>query len=144
MKMAELLLSYGADPNWIVDKSHGYTLLMQLCSVKMQLSSKETEVNYQIIKFLLENGVYRIINSRLRRISCQPRASQYMNSLRSIKIEKNLMNCSLIANKSSSIITVPLYLLLTNTKSRIQISMIRGEKNGLNIYHFVISEYYKL
>lgn len=46
MKMAELLLSYGADLNWIVDKSHGYTLLMQLCSIKMDLSTKELEINY--------------------------------------------------------------------------------------------------
>jgi len=36
--MAELLLHYGADINWIVDKQHGYTLLMQLCSIKMDLS----------------------------------------------------------------------------------------------------------
>jgi hypothetical protein len=57
MKMAELLLHYGADINWIVDKQHGYTLLMQLCSIKMELSAKEIETNYNIIKFLLENGV---------------------------------------------------------------------------------------
>jgi hypothetical protein len=57
MKMAELLLHYGADVNWIVDKNHGYTLLMQLCSIKMDLSPKEMETNFQIIKFLLENGV---------------------------------------------------------------------------------------
>ena len=63
MKMAELLLTYGADINWIVDKQHGYTLLMQLCSIKMDLSPKEQEINYSLIKFLLENGASKDIQS---------------------------------------------------------------------------------
>lgn len=60
--MAELLLVYGADINWIVDKTHGYTMLMQLCSIKMDLGHKEKEINLDIVKFLIENGVYVIIN----------------------------------------------------------------------------------
>lgn len=56
-KMAELILQYGGDINWIVDKTHGYTLLMQLCSIRMTLNQREAEINYQIIKFLIENGV---------------------------------------------------------------------------------------
>jgi len=36
--MAELLLSNRADINWIVDKKKGYTLLMQLSAIKMDLS----------------------------------------------------------------------------------------------------------
>jgi S-adenosylmethionine:diacylglycerol 3-amino-3-carboxypropyl transferase len=31
--------------------------MMQLCSIKMELSQKEIETNYQMIKFLIENGV---------------------------------------------------------------------------------------
>lgn len=38
LKMAELLLQFGADINWIVDKVKGYTLLQQLCAVKMELT----------------------------------------------------------------------------------------------------------
>lgn len=46
--MAELVLANGAgifknnfilkDINWIVNKEKGYTLLMQLCAIKMELS----------------------------------------------------------------------------------------------------------
>ena len=36
--MAELLLHYGADIDWIVDKKHGFTLLMQLCANKLDQS----------------------------------------------------------------------------------------------------------
>lgn len=62
--MAELLLQYGADIDWIVDKTKGYTLLMQLCALKMELSPKEKEMNYEIIKFLLENGANRKIKTK--------------------------------------------------------------------------------
>jgi hypothetical protein len=37
LKMAELLLMYGADIDWIVDKRRGHTLLMQLCSSRMEM-----------------------------------------------------------------------------------------------------------
>lgn len=60
-KMAELLLQYGADINWIVDKKKGYSLLLQLCAVKTNLKEKEKEINYQTIKFLLENGANRLL-----------------------------------------------------------------------------------
>ena len=36
---------------------------MQHCAVKMQLSAKEKEMNYEIIKFLLENGANRKIKT---------------------------------------------------------------------------------
>ncbi|CAD8161611.1 unnamed protein product [Paramecium pentaurelia] len=62
-KMAELLLHYGADINWIIDKTHGFHLLMQLCSIKMELNSKEAEINYQIIKFLIEHGAQKDLQS---------------------------------------------------------------------------------
>jgi hypothetical protein len=54
--MAQLMLEYGADINWIVDKVKGYTLLMQLCSIRMELSPQEKYLNSEIIKFLIENG----------------------------------------------------------------------------------------
>lgn len=59
--MAELLLQNGSDINWIVDKNKGYTLLMQFCAVKMELNSLEKAINYEIIKFLIENGANRSI-----------------------------------------------------------------------------------
>lgn len=62
-KMAELLLQNGADINWIVDKKKGYSLLLQLCSVKTALKEKEKEINYQTIKFLLENGANKFLQS---------------------------------------------------------------------------------
>jgi hypothetical protein len=39
--MAELLLDFGADIDWIIDKKRGYTLLMYLCSIKTILTNKE-------------------------------------------------------------------------------------------------------
>lgn len=55
-KMAELLLEFGADINWIVDKVKGHTILMQFCSVKMDLDDKEKRMNLEVIRFLLEHG----------------------------------------------------------------------------------------
>lgn len=61
--MAELLLQNGADINWIVNKVKSYTLLMQLSAVKMDLSQKEMDVNFEIIRFLVENGANKNIQS---------------------------------------------------------------------------------
>ncbi len=55
-KMAELLLEFGADINWIVDKTKGHTILMQFCSVKMELDEREKRMNLEVIRFLLEHG----------------------------------------------------------------------------------------
>eukprot|EP01016_Furgasonia_blochmanni_P034527 TRINITY_DN3738_c0_g1_i7.p1 TRINITY_DN3738_c0_g1~~TRINITY_DN3738_c0_g1_i7.p1 ORF type:complete len:331 (+),score=41.70 TRINITY_DN3738_c0_g1_i7:138-1130(+) len=63
MMMAELLLQYGADINWIVDKSKGYTLLMQFCSMKQAQGERERELNMDVIKFLLEHGADRNLKS---------------------------------------------------------------------------------
>ena len=35
--MAELILQYGGDIDWIIDKIKGFSLLMQLCGVKMKM-----------------------------------------------------------------------------------------------------------
>ena len=61
--MAELLLQYGADINWVINKVQGYTLLTQLCSVRMELSDQEQKLNLEIIKFLLEHGADRQLKS---------------------------------------------------------------------------------
>jgi ankyrin repeat protein len=55
-KMAEILLEFGADINWIVDKTKGHTILMQFCSVKMELDEREKRMNLEVIRFLLEHG----------------------------------------------------------------------------------------
>ena len=41
LKMAELLLQFGADIDWIIDKNKGLTLLMQLCNIKMEMTDRE-------------------------------------------------------------------------------------------------------
>lgn len=58
-KMSQVLLENGADINWIVDKIKGYTLLMQLCAVKMPLSEKEKQITLEIIQYLIDNGADR-------------------------------------------------------------------------------------
>jgi hypothetical protein len=63
--MAELLLQAGADINWIADKQKGYTILMQFCAVKMDMTPREIENNLGVIRFLLENGADRnIVNHK--------------------------------------------------------------------------------
>lgn len=62
-KMAELLLQNGSDINWIVNKKKGYSLLLQLCAMKTELQEKEKEINFQTIKFLIENGANRYLQS---------------------------------------------------------------------------------
>ena len=43
-KMAELLLDYGADINWIIDKNKGHTLLMKFCGVKNGIVNKRRSI----------------------------------------------------------------------------------------------------
>lgn len=56
MRMLELLAQRGADVNWIVDKTLGYTLLHSLCACCIRMNKAEKQVNYDIIRFLIENG----------------------------------------------------------------------------------------
>eukprot|EP01015_Nassula_variabilis_P030629 TRINITY_DN6765_c0_g1_i2.p1 TRINITY_DN6765_c0_g1~~TRINITY_DN6765_c0_g1_i2.p1 ORF type:complete len:153 (+),score=22.90 TRINITY_DN6765_c0_g1_i2:41-499(+) len=60
-KMADLLLEYGADINWIVDKEQGYTYLMKLCSLKNFEGENEKEICLDIICYLLQRGANRDI-----------------------------------------------------------------------------------
>lgn len=62
-KMAELLLLHGADINWIVEKSEGHTLLMQLCAMGKDMTELESEMNLEAIKFLIEKGANKDIRS---------------------------------------------------------------------------------
>ena len=59
LKMAELLLQYGADINTYVSPGEGLTLLMQFCGMSMELSPFQTEVNLEVVNFLLEHGADR-------------------------------------------------------------------------------------
>lgn len=52
----ELLVHKGADVNWIIDKQEGYTLLHSLCSCTIKMSKAERQINYEIIKFLIDSG----------------------------------------------------------------------------------------
>lgn len=60
-KIADLLLVYGADINWIVDKTKGYTLLMQLCAENTRMTEHQKEANLEAIKFLIDRGANREI-----------------------------------------------------------------------------------
>lgn len=62
-KMADLLIEFGADVNWIVDKDKGYTMLMQYCSIKHELDEREKETNKAVIKFLLSRGASKELTS---------------------------------------------------------------------------------
>ncbi len=50
------MLENGAEIDAIVDDKKGYTSLMVFCNVKFKMNERESEVNLNIIKFLLENG----------------------------------------------------------------------------------------
>ena len=70
-KMAEMLLEFGADINWIVDKNKGHTILMQFCSVKMELDDREKRMNLEVIRFLLEHGADKNMLSNKNKNSAQ-------------------------------------------------------------------------
>ena len=67
--MSELLLQYGADINWVLDKMKGETILHKTVSIKgfpaERSIERSREVNLELIRFLLENGANRyLINNK--------------------------------------------------------------------------------
>ena len=55
-RLAEFLIDHGADVNWMIDKSRGYTLLHYFCSLKIKMNKPQKDLNKTIIKFLIEKG----------------------------------------------------------------------------------------
>ena len=55
--MAELLLDYGADINYLINPSEGLTLLKVFCGMKIDLNAKRAESNIESIKFLDRKSV---------------------------------------------------------------------------------------
>ena len=55
-RMGDFLVNHGADTNWILDKSRGYSLLHYFCSLKIKMGKVQKDLNERIIKFLLEKG----------------------------------------------------------------------------------------
>ena len=51
--MADLLVKHGADPNWIIDKQQGLSLLHYFCSLKVKMNKNQRQLNREIIAFLL-------------------------------------------------------------------------------------------
>ena len=47
--MADILLQYGAKINIIVDRIRQYTLLMQFCSISMELEPLQLEMNLDVV-----------------------------------------------------------------------------------------------
>ena len=64
MKMAEKLLENGADINVPIDDEKGYTLLMQFCSIKIELTELEKDLNLKVVAFLLEHGAEKEVKSK--------------------------------------------------------------------------------
>lgn len=87
-KMVELLLDYGGDINWIVDKNKGHTLLMQFCAVKMDLEDKEKKTNIDVIKFLIEHGADKYMISNKGK-NCFDLAEKHSNKEPVIETLKN-------------------------------------------------------
>ena len=54
--IADLLMKHGADPNWIIDKQQGLSLLHYFCGLKMKMNKCQKQLNKDIIAFLLEKG----------------------------------------------------------------------------------------
>jgi len=53
LKIAEVLLSYGADINKV---SYGRTQLMNFCAISMKLDPVMLEMSLHVVKFLMMNG----------------------------------------------------------------------------------------
>ena len=54
--MADLLIKHGADPNWIIDKKRGWSLLHYFCGLKLKMNQHQRKLNKDIISFLLAHG----------------------------------------------------------------------------------------
>jgi hypothetical protein len=90
MMMAELLLQYGADINWIIDKTKGYTLLMQFCSMKHEQGEREKELNLDVIKFLLAHGANKYLKSHRKSKDAFMIAEKHYNKAQVIEALNNV------------------------------------------------------
>lgn len=54
--MGELLIKNGADPNWIIEKTRGWSLLHYFCALKMKMNKTQRLINEEIVRFLLGHG----------------------------------------------------------------------------------------
>ena len=45
MLISDLLIKNGADPNWIIDKAKGYSLIHYFCSSKMKMNKIQKQIN---------------------------------------------------------------------------------------------------
>ena len=43
--IADMLIKYGADPNWIIDKKKGLSLLHYFCSLKVKMNKAQKQLN---------------------------------------------------------------------------------------------------
>jgi ankyrin repeat protein len=51
--ISDILVSHGADVNWVMDKANGYSLLHFYCSLRLPMNDSQRKLNYKIVKFLL-------------------------------------------------------------------------------------------
>ena len=75
-RKAEVLLEYGADINWIVNKVEGHTFLMDFCaSLRETLSKSKKKMILEAMKFLIEKGASKEIRS-LSDLTCLDMAKE--------------------------------------------------------------------
>ena len=56
LKIAEVLLDFGADLNKYCMNMMSHTYLMHFCSIQMKLGKSQLDTCLEVIKFLLEHG----------------------------------------------------------------------------------------
>ncbi|KRX00506.1 Ankyrin repeat-containing domain [Pseudocohnilembus persalinus] len=88
IKMVELLLDYGCDIDQIVNHEKQFTMLMIFCSVKYKLNQRETLVNYQIVKFLLQHGANKYLKSKKGK-TCFELCEKHSNYREILKLLQN-------------------------------------------------------
>ena len=78
LMVADLLIKHGADPNWIIDKKRGWSLLHYFCGLKLKMNKQQRRLNRDIIAFLLEHGA-DARQTTLDDKSCLNLAAQHCN-----------------------------------------------------------------
>ena len=108
MKMADSLLQNGANIDYIVDKKKNYTLLMQFCSLKLELNQREKDTNVKVITFLLEKCANRNLKSKKGRTAFEL-AQKHCNKNEIQRLLKTVQNIAYQTESTSRSFTSSTY-----------------------------------